>query len=65
MSSISPQQALAQLQWRYAVKSFDSDKKIPADAWETLEQSLVLAPSSFGLQPWKFLVVDNKELRET
>jgi nitroreductase len=64
MSSISPQQALAQLQWRYAVKSFDSDKKIPADAWETLEQSLVLAPSSFGLQPWKFLVVDNKELRE-
>lgn len=64
MSNHSPEQTLAQLQWRYAVKSFDSNKKIPDDAWNTLEQSLVLAPSSFGLQPWKFLIVDDKNLRE-
>jgi nitroreductase len=63
MSTLSPEQALDLLQWRYAVKSFDSDKKIPDDAWETLEQSLILAPSSFGLQPWKFLIVDDKNLR--
>lgn len=64
MSNLSPEQVLEQLQWRYAVKSFDSDKKIPDDAWHTLEQSLVLAPSSFGLQPWKFLIIDGKNLRE-
>ena len=63
MSTLSPEQALDLLQWRYAVKSFDSGKKIPDDAWETLEQSLILAPSSCGLQPWKFLIVDDKNLR--
>tara|TARA_R110002072_G_scaffold109160_1_gene236306 strand:- start:76664 stop:77314 length:651 start_codon:yes stop_codon:yes gene_type:complete len=63
MSNLTPQQALEKLQWRYAVKSFDSNKQIPDDAWHTLEQSLLLAPSSFGLQPWKFLIVDDKNLR--
>lgn len=63
MSNLTPQQALEKLQWRYAVKSFDSAKQIPDDAWHTLEQSLLLAPSSFGLQPWKFLIVDDKNLR--
>lgn len=63
MGNLSPEQVLEHLQWRYAVKSFDSAKKIPDDAWETLEQSLVLAPSSFGLQPWKFLIIDDNDLR--
>jgi nitroreductase len=63
MDNMSPEQVLEHLQWRYAVKSFDSAKKIPDDAWETLEQSLVLAPSSFGLQPWKFLIIDDNDLR--
>jgi nitroreductase len=62
--AVSPAQVLAQLQWRYAVKKFDPSKKIPADAWDVLEQSLILTPSSFGLQPWKFFVVDNPELRQ-
>ncbi len=52
------------LEWRYAVKSFDSSKKIPLEFWDILEDSLVLSPSSYGLQPWKFLIVENKELRE-
>lgn len=51
------------LEWRYATKAFDPAKKIPAEKWETLENALLLAPSSFGLQPWKFLVVENQELR--
>jgi nitroreductase len=62
--AVSPAQVLAQLQWRYAVKKFDPSKKIPADAWDVLEQSLILTPSSFGLQPWKFFVVNNSELRQ-
>jgi nitroreductase len=58
------EQILDQLQWRYATKQFDPNKKIPDDVWKVLEQSLVLSPSSFGLQPWKFLVITNPEIRQ-
>jgi nitroreductase len=54
----------AQLQWRYATKQFDPARTIPAETWQVLEDSLWLAPSSFGLQPWKFLVVDTPALRQ-
>ncbi|MEL6440765.1 MAG: NAD(P)H-dependent oxidoreductase [Cyanobacteria bacterium J06621_8] len=63
-SLINPQQALEQLNWRYATKKFDATKKIPEASWQTLEQSLVLAPSSFGLQPWQFFVIRNPEIRQ-
>jgi nitroreductase len=63
MVTLSPADVLDQLQWRCAVKRFDPARAIPADTWAVLEQSLVLAPSSFNLQPWKFLVVDDKVLR--
>ncbi len=62
-TTFSPQEVLKQLEWRYATKEFDSSKKIPEDVWKVLEQSLVLAPSSFGLQPWKFFVIRNPEIR--
>lgn len=51
------------LKWRYAVKKFDPQKKVSEKDWQVLENSLVLAPSSYGLQPWKFLVVQNPQLR--
>jgi nitroreductase len=57
MSTISPETLVARLNWRYATKKFNSGDRIPADIWQALEQSLVLSPSSFGLQPWKFIVV--------
>ncbi|BAZ38694.1 nitroreductase [Calothrix sp. NIES-4101] len=60
----TPDSVLQQLQWRYATKKFDPSKKIPDEVWKALEQSMVLAPSSFGLQPWKFFVVSNPELRQ-
>jgi nitroreductase len=53
----------AALEWRYATKRFDPARKIPAADWSTLEKSLILAPSSFGLQPWKFIVVQDAGLR--
>ncbi len=62
--SVSPEQLLQQLHWRYATKKFDGTKKISEEVWKTLEKSLVLAPSSFGLQPWKFIVVSNPEIRQ-
>lgn len=63
MTHISPDQILSQLQWRYATKQFDSSRRIDSQAWSALEQSLVLTPSSFGLQPWGFVVVNTLETR--
>jgi nitroreductase len=62
--TIQPNDLLAALRFRYATKAFDPARKIPAETWDALEKSLVLTPSSFGLQPWKFLVVENPEIRE-
>jgi len=55
---------LERLKWRYATKVFDSEKKISAELWEQVEESLVLTPSSFGLQPWKFLVITDQTVKE-
>lgn len=63
MKTVSPEQLLGALNWRYATKQFDPERKIPDDVWDALEQALVLAPSSFGLQPWRFLVIDDPSLR--
>lgn len=51
------------LEWRYATKVFNKEKKINSQDWNVLENSLVLAPSSYGLQPWKFIIVENPEIR--
>ncbi|MES2307715.1 MAG: NAD(P)H-dependent oxidoreductase [Verrucomicrobiota bacterium] len=64
MSSTTPEQLLKSLQWRYATKQFDSTKKIPESTWNVLEEALVLSPSSFGLQPWKFFVVTDMPTRQ-
>jgi nitroreductase len=55
---------LSALNWRYACKKFDATKTIPADTWSALEQALVLSPSSYGLQPWKFFNVQTPAVRE-
>ncbi|SKA93283.1 Nitroreductase [Prosthecobacter debontii] len=60
----TPSDLISALNWRYACKVFDPSKKIPAETWAALEESLVLTPSSFGMQPWKFLVIQDPELRE-
>jgi nitroreductase len=63
MHPIPSDSLLAALKWRYATKKFDPARKIPPATWSTLESSLVLAPSSFGLQPWKFIVVQDAAVR--
>ena len=65
MTALTPDALLAQLRWRYATKQFDSSRKIPADVWAALEQSLVLSPSSFGLQPWKFIIVTSQAVKQS
>lgn len=49
--------------WRYATKLFDAQKKIPAATWNAIAEALVLSPSSYGLQPWKFLVITDDAVR--
>ncbi len=51
------------LKFRYATKIFDTEKKIPEHDFNELLEVLRLAPSSYGVQPWKFIVVEDKELR--
>ena len=63
MKPVNNETIVRQLNWRYATKKFDAKRKIQAPDWRTLEQALVLSPSSFGLQPWKFFVVENPEVR--
>ena len=62
-ATIPPQQLVDALNWRYATKKFDPAKKIPDDVWRAMEQSLVLSPSSIGLQPWKFYVVTDAAVK--
>ncbi|RYD48755.1 MAG: NAD(P)H-dependent oxidoreductase [Verrucomicrobiaceae bacterium] len=61
--TVSTDTLLSSLRWRYATKSFDASRKIPAETWDAIEESLVLTPSSFGLQPWKFLVIQDPGVR--
>lgn len=64
MKTIAPDQLLEQLNWRYATKQFDPARKIPAAEWAALEEAIRLAPSSLGVQPWVFVVVNDPEVRK-
>lgn len=64
MNTITPENLLTQLNWRYATKQFDAQRKIAPQTWAALEETLLLTPSSFGLQPWKFLMVTDAATRE-
>jgi nitroreductase len=62
-NTISSEQLLERLNWRYATKQFDPNRKIGSQDWATLEDALLLTPSSGGLQPWKFIVVTDSAVR--
>ena len=64
MALMSAEDLLRQMQWRYAVKRFDPARKIPDGQWNALEEALILSPSSYGLQPWRFIVVADPKTRE-
>lgn len=49
--------------WRYATKKFDASKKISTKDLETLKEAIRLSSSSYGLQPYKVIVLENPELR--
>ena len=51
------------LNWRYAVQVFDQAKKVTEDDLRTILESARLTASSYGIEAWKFLVVENPEIR--
>jgi nitroreductase len=63
MSPCAPDTLIQALNWRYATKVFDPARKISEADLKTLEQSLMLTPSSFGLQPYRFVVVADPQLK--
>lgn len=52
------------LRWRYATKKFDASKKVSQENIEKIKEAIQLSASSYGLQPYKVLIVQNAELRE-
>lgn len=52
------------LEWRYATKKFDPSKNLSQKQVETLKKAFNLTATSFGLQPLKMVVINNKELQE-
>lgn len=54
---------IEQLNWRYATKKYDTNKKISAEDLQTLKEAVRLSASSMGLQPYKVLSVESDELR--
>jgi nitroreductase len=62
-NTVNAKQLLDRLNWRYATKQFDPNRKISAQDWATIEDALLLTPSSGGLQPWKFIVITDPVVR--
>jgi nitroreductase len=54
---------ISSLNTRYATKAFDASKKVPAAELDQLLEAIRLSASSYGLQPYKVLVVENPEIR--
>ncbi|GFP78447.1 NAD(P)H-dependent oxidoreductase [Clostridium fungisolvens] len=50
--------------FRHACKEFDDSKKISEEDFEFILETARLSPSSFGFEPWKFIVVQNPGFRE-
>ncbi|TGY44103.1 NAD(P)H-dependent oxidoreductase [Clostridium sartagoforme] len=52
------------LNFRHACKEFDKEKKIATEDVEVILEAGRLSPSSLGIEPWKFLVIENEELKD-
>lgn len=49
---------------RFATKAFDKSKKISNEDWETIIETGRLSPSSFGYEPWKFLLIESQQVKD-
>ncbi|PID83588.1 NAD(P)H-dependent oxidoreductase [Candidatus Campbellbacteria bacterium] len=69
MTKIPNQNIIEIFNFRYACKKFNPNKKVTKKDQETILEAGRLSPSSFGIEPWDFVVVQTKkakaELSET
>ena len=49
---------------RYACKGYDPEKKVSAEDFKVIMEAARLSPSSMGLEPWKFILLNNKGIKE-
>lgn len=56
--------SIENLQWRYAVKKFDEHKSLSTEQINILKEAFNLTATSYGLQPVKMVVINNKELQQ-
>lgn len=49
---------------RFATKAFDKTKKISEEDWSTIIEAGRLSPSSFGYEPWKFLLIESQQVKD-
>lgn len=52
------------LKWRYAVKKFDNSKSLTETQINTLKDAFNLTATSYGLQPLKLVVINNKKIQK-
>lgn len=62
--SINKQDILNAYHFRHACKAYDPNRKVGEEDMRFILETARLSPSSFGFEPWKFLVVENQALRE-
>lgn len=62
--NISKNEIINAFQFRHATKEFDETKKVSNEDIDFILKTANLSPSSFGFEPWHFIVVQDKELRE-
>lgn len=55
---------IKQLEWRYATKLFDAKKKVSAGNIKQLQRAIQLSASSYGLQLYKVIIINDLEIRE-
>ncbi|MDD3302706.1 MAG: NAD(P)H-dependent oxidoreductase [Candidatus Gracilibacteria bacterium] len=53
------------LNWRYACKLFDNTKKVSKEDLEEIIEAFRLSTSAFGIQPWKLIVIENQEVKDS
>ncbi|MUH37575.1 NAD(P)H-dependent oxidoreductase [Zobellia amurskyensis] len=62
--NIAKEEIINAFNFRHATKEFDATKTISDDDMKFILEAAHLSPSSFGFEPWHFIVVQDKELRE-
>ncbi|GGH23265.1 NAD(P)H-dependent oxidoreductase [Paenibacillus segetis] len=60
---ITKNEILSAFHFRHATKEFDSNKKISASDFDYILEAGRLSPSSYGFEPWKFVIVQNMDVR--